>query len=222
MSFGSFFMPTKRTDFRRARKALSEHLDTYHRALGAFVSAFSQVEATLLRALWILAKLKPPYAQAVLSGVKIEGAMGLINRIAEAEQWPESKKSQWEVVFSQLGIINKLRNDILHYGGAMFGDAWVISNRAVAHHPKRIREIHITPKILEDATTDLGLMNVRLVLLAGPKAGVIYPRRGGRRDLDRIMQHMPWLYKQPPQADWVRMLDEILQKQPPPRQPSRE
>src|ERR1700675_4670161 len=126
-------MSAKRTDIKRARKAFREHIGNYHRALGAFVSAFSQVEATLLRILWILARLEAPYAQAVLSGVKIEGAMGFINRIAEAEQWPENKKSQWQVIFTHLGLINKLRNDILHYGGSMFGDVWVVSNLAVAH-----------------------------------------------------------------------------------------
>jgi hypothetical protein len=171
----------------------------------------------MLKALWIMAQLEPPYAQAVLSGVKIEGAMSFINRIAEAEQWPDEKTTQWHAVFSQLGLLNKLRNDILHYGSLMFGDVWVISNRLVAHHPKRVREIHITPKILEAATTDLTLINVRLTLLAGPRAGEVYPR-GGRRGLKRIWRPSPWLYKQPPQAGWARMLDEVLQKQPPPHQ----
>ena len=112
-------MAKKPIDIRRIRKALGEHIGNYHRALGAFVTAFSRVEATLLKVLWILARLEAPYAQAVLSGVKIEGAMGLINRIAEAEQWPDNKKAEWQEVFTQLGLINKLRNDILHYGGSM-------------------------------------------------------------------------------------------------------
>ena len=147
--------------------------------------------------------------------MKIEGAMGLINRIAEAEQWPDNKKAEWQEVFTQLGLINKLRNDILHYGGSMFGDVWVVSNQAVAHHPKRVREVHITPKILEAATADLGLMIIRLTVLGGPKAGTVYG--GRRRVLAGIMKRTPWQYKQPPQADWARMIDEVLQKQSPPQ-----
>jgi hypothetical protein len=52
---------------------------------------FSIVEKTLLSALWTLARLQDPYAQAVLSGVRIEGAMGLINRISGAENWLANK-----------------------------------------------------------------------------------------------------------------------------------
>lgn len=211
-------MAVKPNDLRRTRKALREHLDKYHCALGSFVSAFSRTEATLLRNLWILAGLKAPYAQAVLSGVKVEGAMGLIRRIAEAERWAEKKKAQWDRVFSQLGLINKLRNDLLHHGASMFGDVWIVSNKAVAHHPNRVREIHITPKILEDATSDLGFIFLELILLGGPKAGTIYGEN--RRSALRRRQRSPWRYKQPPQADWARMLDEILREQSPPRPPS--
>ena len=46
-----FPMAKKPIDIRRIRKALGEHIGNYHRALGAFVTAFSRVEATLLRSL---------------------------------------------------------------------------------------------------------------------------------------------------------------------------
>jgi len=134
----------KRTNWKLVRKQFARHVDKYYLALGRFVSAFSDAEATLLDVLWLSAKMRAPYAQAVLSGVRTEAAIGYINRIAEAKRWSEKKKANWQRLFTQLGLINKLRNDILHYGVSMFGSYWVVTNKRVVHHPDRIREIHIT------------------------------------------------------------------------------
>jgi hypothetical protein len=204
---------TKRTNWKLVRKRFGEHVNKYHLALGRFVSAFSQAEATLLCVLWALARVRPPYAQAVLSGIRIDGAMGFINRIAEAERWPAGKREKWQRIFTQLGLINKLRNDLLHHGAGIFGDFWVVSNRRIAHHPDRLREIHITPSTLDDAAADLGDITYHLILLAGRRTGIWV---SDRQKLARRLRRRAWRYKQPPQADYVRMMDQILQSQPPP------
>ena len=202
---------------RHVRRFLRLHKDPYYDALGRFVTAFSQVETTLLRALWTLARLQAPYAQAVLSGVRIEGAMGLINRIADAEKWAPEKRQDWQKIFAHIGLINKLRNDILHYGTTVFGSVRVVSNEAVAHTPERVREIHIAPKILDKATEDLWDIFMFLMVLGGAE---IYGRKPATilRDLRR---RKTWRYKQPPQASWARTLDKALQRQRRPRRSSR-
>src|SRR5258708_35777082 len=74
----------------------------YHQALGEFVSVFSEVETNLLSALWYLADVKPPIAQAVLTGIKVEGAIGLINRLADAQDWPPARKNEFKKFSDQL------------------------------------------------------------------------------------------------------------------------
>ena len=183
---------------RHVRRFLRQYKDPYYDALGQFVTAFSQVETTLLRALWQLAQF--------LSGVRIEGAIGFINRIADAENWPKDKRSDWQKIFTQIGLINKLRNDILHYGTTGFGSVRVVSNQAVAHIPERIREIHITPKILDRATKDLWDIFIFVTLLGA--AGEIYGRKP-KTILRDLRRRKTWRYKQPPQADSARTLHEI-------------
>ena len=80
--------------------------------------------------------------------------MGYINRIADAEKWTSEKRQDWQKIFSQIGLINRLRNDILHYGTTTFGSVRVVTNAAAAHTPERIREIHIKPAILDKASQD--------------------------------------------------------------------
>jgi len=208
----------KAPDYKRAAKLLGEHVDKYHLSLGRFVSAFSLVEATLLRVLWTLAHLQAPYAQAVLSGVRIEGAMSLINRIADAEHWPAETRAKWKAVFDQLGIINKLRNDLLHHGAMMHGDVWLVSNRPVAHHEDRIREIQITPATLDDARVDLEYIHLHLIVLGGPGTGIYVATPV--RALNRKLQRYAWRYKSPPRADWGQMTPSIPRKRQRQQKPS--
>jgi hypothetical protein len=121
----------------------------YHEALGEFISVFSEVETNLLSALWHLAGVKPPIAQAVLTGIKVEGAIGLINRLADAENWSEARKASFKKFSDQLGLINKLRNDILHNGSNWTSSqTWTVTNRHSAHVPSRIRSYPVTSGLL--------------------------------------------------------------------------
>lgn len=185
-------MSPKRTDWKRARKAFGQHLDKYHISLGQFVTAFSQVEATLLRTVWVLARLEAPYAQAILSGVHIDGAISYVRRIAEAEEWDVDKWRDWKRVFDQLAAINRLRNDLLHFGAAMVGDVWVVSNVSVAHRPQKVREIYITPKILDAATRDLGTITLLLTIFGGERVGTVYGMKP--HALERL-RRAPWRYR---------------------------
>ena len=117
--------------------------------------------------LWHFAGVSTPTAQAVFSGTRIEGAMQFINRIADAQRWKKSKRNQIQHIFTQLGHLNKLRNEILHYGAWMLAPgAWIVSNKEFAHMIERIRSIQISPETLREATADVENIQARLKALA--------------------------------------------------------
>jgi len=173
----------------------------------------------MLSCLWYLAGIK--HGRAVLSGVRIEAAMGYINRIAEADEWPSEVRSKWQKLFTQLGHINKLRNNILHFGTTptIDGDRWLVSNREIAHHPSRIREAYVTPAILNNAEDDLGFIDVHaftLMMRQHPKIP-----RDALPDFDRELKNRTWRYRSQPQAVQVRTTQRTLPKQPRSPRPSR-
>ncbi len=127
---------------------------------------FSDIEATMQATLWHFAGVSTPTAQAVFSGTRIEGAMQFINRIADAQRWKKSKRNQIQHIFTQLGHLNKLRNEILHYGAWMLAPgAWIVSNKEFAHMIERIRSIQISPETLREATADVENIQARLKAL---------------------------------------------------------
>jgi hypothetical protein len=170
-SEGEFFFAEVMTgppDQQEWLEAYYKKTDAYNLALGRFVSIFSMVECCLQTYLWHFAGISKPTAQAVFSGIRVDGAMQLINRIADAHNWHDPAKERIKYVFSQLGMINRLRNDILHYGAetpADLGGDWIVSNKQFAHIPERIQETKINPKILKDATYDLVRINLHVLTL---------------------------------------------------------
>lgn len=65
--------------------ALYKKTDAYNLALGRFISVFSQVETELQGYLWKFAGVPAPTAQAIFSGVRVDAAIQLINRISDAQ-----------------------------------------------------------------------------------------------------------------------------------------
>jgi hypothetical protein len=154
--------------------------------LVALFPAFSDIEASMQATLWHFAGVSTPTAQAVFSGTRIEGAMQFINRIADAQRWKKSKRNQIQHIFTQLGHLNKLRNEILHYGAWMLAPgAWIVSNKEFAHMIERIRSIQISPETLREATADVENIQARLKALVT-----------GRR-LSRAVRQHAWRYKPP-------------------------
>jgi len=167
-------------------------VDVFHLALGQFVAKFSETEALIQTTLWELAGVEPPTAQAVFSGIRTDGAMQYINRIAAAQNWPQPRADLALYAFAQLVPINKLRNNILHYGAQLVGpDSWRISNENFVHVPKNISSSVISPASLKQAQADLDEIDLILIdlLLMGRPGDY----RAGARPT--------WQYKQPPQAD---------------------
>jgi hypothetical protein len=166
----------------------------YHQALGEFISVFSEVETNLISAFWHLAGVKPPIAQAVLTGHKVEGVIGLINRLADAEDWSEARKAAFKKFSDQLGLINKLRNDILHNGSNWTSSqTWTVTNRHSAHVPSRIRSYPVTTALLRSARSDLQKIEGDLVLFTW--GNLMEPHV--RETFEQGALHA-WQYKPPP------------------------
>jgi hypothetical protein len=166
----------------------------YWESVGQFVSTYSSLEVNMQLASWTFAELSNPMARVLLGGsTRIDAAMTLISKMAVAQKWKKAKKSELNAIFSQLGHINKLRNDLLHYGATASkrnkGD-WIISNRAVEDTRKKIRTTKITTEILNRLTQDVTNIELRLVLLAW---GHLMPTKTRRR-FQQVRQQ-PWRHK---------------------------
>jgi hypothetical protein len=175
----------------------SDATAAFFQALGRFLTRFSEIEALMQTTLWSLAGVPQPTAQAVFSGVRTEGAMQFINRIAAAEEWNTYRREELQYVFTQLGLINKLRNNILHYGAEQEGpDAWVVTNKQFVHVPENVSRTIISPTTLEHARHDLDKVETHLTYLLLATSHIPGPDRD---QIESVLQR-PWRYKPPQQV----------------------
>lgn len=137
----------------------------YFEALGRFVNEFAGVESALLFALKTYTKVSWPVARAIFSGARIETAMDFINRICNALDPGQERREELDDVFTQLRVINEIRNSLLHYGSATFSDKGrVTSNVRTAHLATRIREYSVSLDIINAMTADLQKISFHLTL----------------------------------------------------------
>jgi hypothetical protein len=165
---------------------------------------------TIQLLLWKVADIQPPVAQAVLSGVRMDQAMGLISRTLDA-QGKEAERSLLKDYFDQLGVINRVRNDILFYGAQVHErDVAVVSNKTAAHIPDRARETRVSVFDLEQMCFDL-----RQIRHAISRALVV---DAPLLSLPRAKPSLQsWRYKQPPQVALQRMTPTTpVTRSPPP------
>jgi|SRR5580692_5233966 hypothetical protein len=169
--------------------------DRYYRALGKFIAEFAEIEGLMLSALWYFTKVSTPVGKAVFSGVRAEDASGKIKRIADAEDWPQSRKDEWKIISDHLTILRALRNDLVHYGVYWDSvDTWYSTNKRIAHLPERVTIRQITPTILRNATNDLRKLSVLIfVFLYGDQMAV-----SARKKLRPVLKRA-WLYTPPAQ-----------------------
>jgi hypothetical protein len=183
---------------------IAQKLDDYYKALGLFVHTFAEVESQMQLVLWSEAKVTPDLAKALFSGVRIDLAKSLINRARESKGLADH--ALLSRAFTQLTIITKTRNDILHYGAVFNGDTFKVSTIMAAHIPERKREFQITPGMLNDMTEDLvsiakALTAYRLEFLVDvlPKDHLV---KSGDRYITLFHKAalVPWRYKPAPPA----------------------
>ncbi len=133
-----------------------ERQQTYWQCLGEFVDEFARVENMIRHFLSRMGATNGAVGAALLSGVRVDQAISLTNRVFEARNDPLGR-SALEKYFLQLGSINKLRNELLHHGGHLDwgNDGIIVSNFNVAFTRERLRQFTMTVKDMRDAISDL-------------------------------------------------------------------
>jgi hypothetical protein len=136
----------------------------YWLALGRFIDAYSTIELALNLSLRHYARVPEPVAQAIFFNTRIDNAIQLLNRLIEMGEISDPAKTDLKYLFAQLSIINRVRNDIIHYG-ANFDNAAVaiVSTSVFVHKENRIRETPISPQLLEDLIYDLGKIHAHFI-----------------------------------------------------------
>lgn len=171
-------------------RKIDKKLKAYWQSLGRFIHQFSSVEQTVQLALWHYAKVSDDIGRAAFSGVRIDGAVTLIRRIAQVDDEASLALVILDPVFDQLIAINAIRNDIVHYGSHASGatDGFV-SNAAFALTEAHIRETIISVELLEALSFDLSKIN-------GHLAAMLWPNDPDRRNWSWYLKS-PWQYKRP-------------------------
>jgi hypothetical protein len=198
--------------------AFFKKTSAYYEALGKFVSRFSQVETFLQQTVWSAARVRVPIAPAIFSGIKIEGCLQYLKRIADAKPWSTEQQSLLEEITNRLGQINKLRNDVLHYGVSFdpsTEDGWLMSNKDFAHIPKKVREMSITPQLLNDASADLTKLFVMVIILTVRDRADEWQWASGLEAPAQEVLTRAWLYKPPPPITTADTSRKARQKPPP-------
>ncbi len=172
----------------------TDEAKAYFLALGEFIDQFARTEMFLHVILRHYAKINWDVGAAILSGVRVDTAMSFIKRITEIHDPGEETRIEINDLFQQLAEVNKLRNDIVHYGSQVRDDVRIVSNRIAAHTHDRIREFSVSPQTLKDAATDLNAINVRLSFR------VLHHMPIGLHKPFEPILNAPWRYK-PPQRD---------------------
>lgn len=127
----------------------------YYEALGAFIHEFSVVEFAIHGLLARRAGVDANTANALFSGITVDKAPDFVRRLAEARTGSREVEPELESAFSQLTIINKARNEIIHYGAHVKnGDARYVSTRSKAVTLKKSTLRAVSPEILGQMRLD--------------------------------------------------------------------
>lgn len=165
-----------------------ERLREYYGALGRFVDKFSRVEATVTLTLWHYAKTPPEISKIAFSGARIETSTQYIKQMAKATDAPQNLRDDLDDVFQQLGIINGVRNDILHYGAEFVAEGNAIVSDAFKAKGQPY-SFPISPTALNEMTDDLDKIIAHLKTLH-------LNDHQGYTILGNPV-HSPWRYKHP-------------------------
>jgi hypothetical protein len=179
-------------------EVMNEPYARYWAELGQFIHYFSDVERVTQGLLRAVAGVSDPMGAALFSGVKVDAATSLINRVCEATDRADLQ-ARLKPIFDQLGVINGVRNNTVHWGAREDGGELVVSNLYFAATPDRIRKFPIS-------ATDLQLMIIDLIKISmhlsweemTVKGEIISPEM--QELVFRKVLNAAWRYKPPQQS----------------------
>lgn len=163
----------------------------YWAALGRFIHRFAMLEQQIHFMLRLYADTPHEISQAIFSGVRGKAGLDLINRLREVKGLPDDPDFKRAIV--QFGVINGVRDLIVHSGAILYGDQFIASNinRTI---PRAQKKTPVSAKGLDDMTEDLqtifAAFFVRQIEANGDD---ITAYKTDFRELSRA----PWRYKLP-------------------------
>lgn len=200
-------------------------IKAYWLALGTFIHKFSELERQMQLLLWQESNVSPVTAKAIFSGVKIDQAKDLINRVRATKGLGED--ARLSRIFSQITVISGARNDIVHYGAEFNEPNFTVSNKFIAHIPERIRKFSSEPDDLYKLLHDLNIISAGLQIYALELAKAT-PGAISAGNLDLFIAAIqptadaPWLYKSPQQSQLPKPPRGKNPKRSPPQVASKE
>lgn len=177
---------------------LNEPYREYWAELGQFIHYFSDIERGMQSLLRTIAGVSDPIGAALFSGIKVDGAMGLINRACEATERGELQ-SRLKPIFDQLGAINGVRNNVVHWGAQEDNGELIVTNAYLAATPDRVRTFPISSRDLQLMIIDLIKIRMHLALEEADERRETISNELRQRLFNRVLASA-WRYKPPQQS----------------------
>lgn len=170
------------------QKQRMERREAFHSALGRFVAMFAKAEFAAHILLRRYARMSVPAARALLSGVRADETKNRLQRLLEIGFIGEAVWNDLKPTLDQLNEINHRRNLILHHSTvAIEEEEGMVTNADMAHIEERIIGFKISPRILDDMTSDLR----KIILHIHTKHVIDLPMEDP--EVDAVLR-VPWRY----------------------------
>lgn len=172
-----------------------EQDENYERAFGQLMIAWADAEKEAYHVLIAYAGVTDAVARALFSGTRMKAITDFIKAIDFNAPLPIDRSADLAHVFTQIGLINDIRNHLVHYSSQSYSynDP---THRVVANQrPSRYGNVtgyEVSPKIIDQITQDLYAIANHLNMHHGPRTGPFTPWR----ENDLADPPTPWLYKQ--------------------------
>jgi hypothetical protein len=145
----------QKQDEARGRLDMVTEMPRYWTALGRFIDHFSRVEFLLTRIAQSLTGLDDSVFLALLSGARIDQLVGVIKRLMDVIDLDPERADHLQIALSKLPDINRMRNDIVHFGWQADAMGMKVTNLHMVHLAARKRETSISTEKIDDVTHDL-------------------------------------------------------------------
>ena len=160
----------------------------YFEAFGRFLTAYAKVEGMVRAFLHHISNIKPLILQALTGGTRLSDIIPPIKKISELNSLNENGKKELDTVFNHLNLITVLRDKLVHRGAEVKDGQLLSTNFLSLKAIENYEEIRFDVKDLNNATSDLGAILLRLYALMNPNDPTV-------SELTELGVFGPWKYK---------------------------
>ncbi|HEV7658418.1 MAG TPA: hypothetical protein VGO55_01105 [Allosphingosinicella sp.] len=177
---------------------MTEPSEQYWASFGRFINRFAETEQRLHSLLWEISGASIEVARAAFGDARYDKIVTLINRINDSRG--EDEHPLFRRAVEQMGLISRMRNDLVHLGIALTDKGGMVSNHVKAM-PGRAKAFTITADMLDKMTADLKVITACITVCHIDRFGL----PPDARELPfRDVAQRPWMYKPPPQSHEAR------------------